>query len=272
MASAANKEQSATDSSASDSIPTHYFQVEPAASVTDYVVDPDSANFLTQVETLSRRMSRRSTRSVYDGNLEVNTDDFELSKLYKTFLYHAEQEGLILRELGVSFENLSVYGKDQTYTYLSTMSDVLKGPYGAIRSAKEAKKIADRAILDSFDGLVKSGEMLLVLGRPGSGCSTFLRTISGTDTEMYTGLEGEIVYDGIERQEMWKHFSSDLIYNPELDVHFPHLTVKQTLDFALACKTPNKRVNGKSVQEHIDYNRDLLATVFGLRHTYSTKV
>ncbi|QBM88980.1 ATP-binding cassette, subfamily G (WHITE), member 2, SNQ2 [Metschnikowia aff. pulcherrima] len=272
MASAANKEQSATDSSASDSIPTHYFQVEPAASVTDYVVDPDSANFLTQVETLSRRMSRRSTRSVYDGNLEVNPDDFELLKLYKTFLYHAEQEGLILRELGVSFENLSVYGKDQTYTYLSTMSDVLKGPYGAIRSAKEAKKIADRAILDSFDGLVKSGEMLLVLGRPGSGCSTFLRTISGTDTEMYTGLEGEIVYDGIERQEMWKHFSSDLIYNPELDVHFPHLTVKQTLDFALACKTPNKRVNGKSVQEHIDYNRDLLATVFGLRHTYSTKV
>ncbi|KAF7998651.1 hypothetical protein HF325_006929 [Metschnikowia pulcherrima] len=217
-------------------------------------------------------MSRKSTRSFYDGDLEVDPENFELLKLYKTFLYHAENEGLMLRELGVSFENLSVYGKNQTYTYLPTMSDIISGPYGMIRSAREAKKLADRAILDSFDGLVKSGEMLLVLGRPGSGCSTFLRTISGTDTESYTGLEGEIVYDGIEREEMWKRFSSDLIYNPELDVHFPHLTVKQTLDFALACKTPAKRVNGKSVQDHIDYNRDLLATVFGLRHTYSTKV
>ncbi|KAM9925286.1 hypothetical protein OXX59_003971, partial [Metschnikowia pulcherrima] len=272
MTSSASVEKSCTASSVSDSTPTHLFKIDPASSVTDYVINPDSENFLSNVETLSRRMSRKSTSSFYDGDLEVDPENFELSKLYKTFLYHAEKEGLMLRELGVSFENLSVYGKDQTYTYLPTMSDIISGPYGMIRSAREAKKLADRAILDSFDGLVKSGEMLLVLGRPGSGCSTFLRTISGTDTESYTGLEGEIVYDGIEREEMWKRFSSDLIYNPELDVHFPHLTVKQTLDFALACKTPDKRVNGKSVQDHIDYNRDLLATVFGLRHTYSTKV
>ncbi|GEQ67986.1 hypothetical protein JCM33374_g1652 [Metschnikowia sp. JCM 33374] len=262
--------KSFTDATVSGS--PHYFPVKDPSDVVDYVVEPSEANFLTQVETLSRRMSRKSTRSVYDGKLEVNPDEFELSKLYKTFLHHAEKEGLVLRELGVSFEDLSVFGKDQTYTYLETMSDIVQGPYAAIRSAREAKKIPDRAILDSFDGVVKSGEMLLVLGRPGSGCSTLLKTISGTDTEMYTGLEGNIVYDGIERKDMWKHFSSDLIYNPELDVHFPHLTVKQTLDFALACKTPAKRVNNKSIQEHIDYNRDLLATVFGLRHAYSTKV
>lgn len=272
MASTAIDGKPVTGANASEPASSHYFAVEDSPELTDYVVDPNSTNFLNQVETLSRRMSRKSTKSVYDGNLEVDPENFELLKLYKTFLHHAEQEGLILRELGVSFENLSVYGKDQTYTYLPTMTDILQGPYGAIRSARESKKISDRAILNSFDGLVKSGEMLLVLGRPGSGCSTFLRTISGTETQMYTGLEGDIVYDGIPREDMWKHFSSDLIYNPELDVHFPHLTVKQTLDFALACKTPNQRVNGKSVQEHIDYNRDLLATVFGLRHTYSTKV
>lgn len=221
-------------------------------------------------ELLSQTLSHRL--SLHDGALEVDTDNFDLQRLLKRFLYHAKKEGLVLREMGVVFENLSVYGKDQTYTYLKTMTDILKGPVGAIQSAKEARGISDRAILNNFNGYLESGEMLLVLGRPGSGCSTFLRTIAATDLDQYTGFEGEIKYNGITQKEMMQKFSLDLIYNPELDVHFPHLTVKQTLDFALACKTPHTRVTGKSIQEHIDFNRDLLATVFGLRHTYSTKV
>jgi ABC-type multidrug transport system ATPase subunit len=32
-------------------------------------------------------------------------------------------------------------------------------------------------ILKDFNGLVRKGEMLLVLGRPGSGCSTLLKTL-----------------------------------------------------------------------------------------------
>ena len=32
-----------------------------------------------------------------------------------------------------------------------------------------------KAILGNFDGFAKPGEMVLVLGRPDSGCSTFLK-------------------------------------------------------------------------------------------------
>ena len=38
---------------------------------------------------------------------------------------------------------------------------------------------------------LKDGEMLLVLGRPGSGCSTFLKTIA-LQTEGYESVEGKI--------------------------------------------------------------------------------
>lgn len=224
---------------------------------------------LTRLETLSREMSRRTTR---DGPLTIDPEDFDLQKLLKSFVHRAELDGIKLRDVGVLFENLSVFGVDQSVAFLPTVLDVLKGPVGAVISAREAKSRKDRAILDDLTGLVESGEMLLVLGRPGAGCSTFLKTVSGTDLDMYKGMDGVLEYDGIGQKDMLANFSSDLIYNPELDIHFPHLTVEQTLDFAILCKTPSVRVDNVSAKDYVAFNREMLATVFGLRHTFKTKV
>lgn len=57
-----------------------------------------------------------------------------------------------------------------------------------------------------------------------------------------------------------------------VDVHFPHLTVEETLRFAIAARTPRVRMDNITRQEYEDYLLELLATVFGLRHTYKTKV
>lgn len=46
----------------------------------------------------------------------------------------------------------------------------------------------------------------------------------------------------------------------------------QTLTFAIACKTPEMRINGVTRDEFINAKKEILATVFGLRHTYHTKV
>lgn len=50
------------------------------------------------------------------------------------------------------------------------------------------------------------------------------------------------------------------------------MTVKQTLDFAVACRTPRVRLNKISREEYRDYLTKLLTTVFGLGHTLGTKV
>ncbi|PIS48114.1 hypothetical protein CJI97_005705 [Candidozyma auris] len=89
---------------------------------------------------------------------------------------------------------------------------------------------------------------------------------------MYTGIFGDIEYDGLPRNSMVRHFKQDLIYCPELDTHHPHLTVEQTLDFAIRCKMPDKRVNDMSKDDYVKFMREMLATVFGLRHTFKTKV
>ncbi|KAK8136775.1 abc protein [Apiospora sp. TS-2023a] len=94
-------------------------------------------------------------------------------------------------------------------------------------------------ILRSLDGIVTSGEMLLVLGRPGSGCSTFLKALSGNTAGFRIADDTKVNYQGISYEQMGQKFKGERIYLAELDVHFPELTVGRTLEFASAVRMRN---------------------------------
>lgn len=51
-------------------------------------------------------------------------------------------------------------------------------------------------ILSKFDGVLESGEMLVVLGPPGSGCTTLLKTIAGEMNGIYLDEGSELNYRG----------------------------------------------------------------------------
>ena len=104
-----------------------------------------------------------------------------------------------------------------------------------------------------------------VLGRPGAGCSTFLRTIAGYHSS-FLNVTGSINYSGLSTEEIQKHYRGQVAYVPEDDVHFPTLTVRQTLEFALQCKTP------KRYRERIPRYLDIYGKVFGMSHTMNTLV
>jgi len=74
------------------------------------------------------------------------------------------------RRAGVSFRNLDVYGFGSPTDYQKTVANVWLGLSGLFRWLGGVKEQRIQ-ILQSFDGVVESGEMLLVLGRPGSGCN-----------------------------------------------------------------------------------------------------
>eukprot|EP01127_Copromyxa_protea_P001020 TRINITY_DN10948_c0_g1_i1.p1 TRINITY_DN10948_c0_g1~~TRINITY_DN10948_c0_g1_i1.p1 ORF type:complete len:108 (-),score=21.41 TRINITY_DN10948_c0_g1_i1:220-543(-) len=82
--------------------------------------------------------------------------------------------------------------------------------------------------------------MLLVLGRPGSGCSTLLRTLAN-NTDTFVEVKGDVNYGGIPAAE-FKRYRGEAVYTAEEDFHNPFLTVRETLDFALRCKTPSGRL------------------------------
>ena len=63
--------------------------------------------------------------------------------------------------------------------------------------------------------------MCLVLGCPGSGCTTFLKTIAN-ERASYAEVNGDVRYAGIDHVEMRKHYKGEVVYNQEgKRLHFP---------------------------------------------------
>ncbi|CAR26648.1 ZYRO0B14762p [Zygosaccharomyces rouxii] len=232
-----------------------------------------SPEVTSKVQSLARTLSKHR---LSDGSLDLpsgdDEDGFNAERILRHFVKDANSQNIDFRKTGVTMEDVSATGIDTTSLEGSTFADLVLLPYTIVRAIYKKRHQRMRKILQNINVLAKPGEMILVLGRPGSGCSSFLKTAAGVTDQFAGGVDGEILYDGIPQNVMMKNYKSDVIYNPELDVHFPFLTVKQTLDFAIACKTPAVRVNNVSRKEHIRATRDLYATIFGLTHTYDTKV
>lgn len=98
--------------------------------------------------------------------------------------------------LGVSFRNLHVHGFTSSIRFQPTIvSYALALPrFAASLLSRQADTRVQ--ILESFDGLIRDGEMLLVLGRPGSGCTTLLKSLSGDTHGIFIGRESRINYEG----------------------------------------------------------------------------
>lgn len=76
-----------------------------------------------------------------------------------------------------------------------------------------------------MEGLIKPGEVTVVLGRPGAGCTTFLKTIA-CHTDGFNVADGSIIsYDGITPEEIKQNLRGEVVYCAETETHFPYLTV-----------------------------------------------
>lgn len=120
-----------------------------------------------------------------------------------------------------------------------------------------------RDLIHDFTGVVRDGEMLLVLGRPGSGCSTFLKAVANKRGG-FAGVHGDVSYGGIPAEEQIKSYRGEVNYNDEDDIHFPTLTVEQTLEFSLLNKTK------KHEKGDIPVIIGALLKIFRIEHTRNT--
>lgn len=223
---------------------------------------------MERIESLSRVMSRRTHK---DGKLDIDPKDFDLKVVLQAIVNRMESQGHSNNRTGVAFNDLTVKGVDTSAEYGPSVANVIAQLLSLPWAIHRKRNPKLRNLLEGIDGIIESGEMLLVLGRPGAGCSTLLRTIAG-EIDGFKGIEGDLHYDGVPYHDMLKNFKDDIIYNPELDIHFPHLTVEDTLRFAVASRTPRVRLDNVDRTQYETYMVQLLATVFGLRHTFQTKV
>jgi ATP-binding cassette subfamily G (WHITE) protein 2 (SNQ2) len=125
-------------------------------------------------------------------------------------------------------------------------------------------------LIQDVSGVLHPGETLLVLGSPGAGCSTLLRALA-SETETFVSVEGDVYYSSITSKEVQKQFQSEIIYNAEDDLHFPKLSVQNTLDFALQLRMPAKD-SARARREGTARIRDRLLVGLGIAYTAKTIV
>lgn len=73
-------------------------------------------------------------------------------------------------------------------------------------------------------------------------------------------------------KQMHSQFRGEAIYTAETDVHFPQLSVGDTLKFAARARAPENRLPGVSREQYATHMRDMVMASFGLSHTLNTKV
>ncbi|KAI0889730.1 ABC-2 type transporter-domain-containing protein [Annulohypoxylon maeteangense] len=206
-----------------------------------------------------------------DKTLDPQNENFDIRQWLQMFTKGLEEQGHKGLRTGVVFKSLSISGSGESMQYQQTVTDILLAPLKLAKLFSHERQ-RERKILHSFNGLVRSGELLLVLGRPGSGCSTLLKALCGELHSLHVHEKSVIHYDGIPQDKMVNEFKGEVTYNQEVDKHFPHLTVGQTLEFAAACRTPSTRINGMSRNEFCQHVVRIVMAVCGLSHTYDTRV
>ncbi|KAJ5747534.1 uncharacterized protein N7511_009230 [Penicillium nucicola] len=132
------------------------------------------------------------------------------------------------------------------------------------------KRNQEATILSDMTGQVRPGEMMLVLGRPGAGCSTMLKILSN-DRDGFDRVDGSVHYGSLDDKQAAK-FRQQLMFNNEDDIHFPTLTVDQAIKFALRTKTPADRPEGMTREAFVEKTRDEILSSLGILHTKRTLV
>ncbi|KAK8141563.1 hypothetical protein G3M48_010308 [Beauveria asiatica] len=129
-----------------------------------------------------------------------------------------------------------------------------------------------KTIIDNSHGCVKPGEMLLVLGRPGSGCTTLLCVLAN-NRRGFKEAAGVVHYGNMTGDEA-KQYRGQIIMNTEEEIFFPTLTVEATIDFASRVKVPPSSCPPgiATHDEYAQFYKEFLLRSVDISHTAHTKV
>ena len=206
-----------------------------------------------------------------DPRLDPESPKFDIYIWARAFMRSMDENEIKIAKSGFTFKDLSVFGSGSALSLQATVGSVLMAPFRLGEYLSIGPK-PQKQIIRKFSGVVKSGEMLVVLGRPGSGCSTFLKAICGELTGLELEQGSTVHYNGIPQTQMIKEFKGEVVYNQEVDQHFPHLTVGETLEFAAAARTSHVRPKGINRSAFIKHMTRVVMTILGVANTRNTMV
>ncbi|EFQ32643.1 ABC-2 type transporter [Colletotrichum graminicola] len=238
-----------------------------------------------EIEHLARRITNASQHHAANAHVDVlnppknsyldpTSSNFDPTAWTKAFIKVFESDPMSApnRLAGVAFRNLNVFGYSSGTQYQKSAGNLLLSMAADIVGLTTGRSKGRIDILRDFAGLVEPGEMLLVLGPPGSGCSTLLKTLAGQTEGLNVAQESYMNFRGIEPKRMHGWFRGDVLYNAEVDVHLAPLSVGDTLEFASRARVPEWVPGGMTSNEYARVMRDVMMAAFGISHTVNSKV
>ncbi|PFH49054.1 hypothetical protein AMATHDRAFT_63985 [Amanita thiersii Skay4041] len=248
---------------------------------------------VTKAEEEFNALSRQLTVRSRDGYPATSTkndaekgqfedEHFDLRDYLTSSNDANQQAGIKHKHVGVTWEDLQVDvpGGLNSKFYVPTLGGAFLnffiGPllwlWSLLAPILPKKLGPTRTILHRSSGVLKPGEMCLVLGCPGAGCTTLLKAISNQREGL--GVSGKVLYAGITAEEMAKYYKGEVTYNQEDDIHIATLTVAQTLQFALSTKSPGPkgRLPGVSKKQFDNEILNTILRMLNISHTKDTLV
>ncbi|KAH8686519.1 ABC-2 type transporter-domain-containing protein [Ilyonectria robusta] len=246
--------------------------------------DNNPPEMQTEIEALARQLTHAS--AAFDTELHAfnpqpgtqldpGSTNFDSREWVRALIKLTESDpgAAPPRSLGVAFQKLDVFGwgsgAEHQKSVLDYPLDIVSSFVDLFGGNRNKRRID---ILRNFEGVVDKGELLLVLGPPGSGCSTLLKTIAGETSGLEVSSDSYMNFRGIDASHIRKTFRGDVLYNAEVDSHLAHLTVGETLSFAASAHSVRHVPGGVSREEADTMMRNVMMAIFGISHTVDTRV
>ena len=211
----------------------------------------------------------------YNPKLDPNSPDFNAHYWMKNLqkLKSSDPDYYKISTLGLVYKDLSCVGESSDVMYQTTFLSILQ-KFGEdfIKKLKPTKPEDMFTILKPMDGILKPGSLNVVLGKPGSGCTTLLKTIAASTYGFKVTKDSFMSYDGLNPKDIHRHYRGDVVYQAETDIHFPNLTVFETLKSVGLLTTPRNRIKGLTREQFATHMAEATMAMYGLSHTKNTKV
>ena len=186
------------------------------------------SSFSTRAATFKKPEKTVSHQTAADEEKgRAEQEDFNLAGILHTGRQKNDEAGIKHKAVGVIWEDLEVIGGGgmriniralQVFKLSKTRHSDIFSPNAIVEAVMVPalgllglvgyKPFAPKpkTILHKTSGLLRPGEMCLVLGRPNSGCSTFLKTIAN-QRDGYMAVNGNVEYAGLGWKEMKKLYA-----------------------------------------------------------------
>ncbi|PFH58758.1 hypothetical protein XA68_13278 [Ophiocordyceps unilateralis] len=229
----------------------------------------DFAELERELSVASRKERTKADVDVEKAAIDDGASDDSVVLDLETVLRCGLDSGSRAKHIGLCWDGVTVRGIASETNYVRTLPDALVRLVDVVtplmRLAGLCRQPAETRLLRDLRGVCRPGEMVLVLGKPGAGCSTLLRVLAN-QRRGFTSVDGRVQYGPWSAADFGRRFRGEAVYNAEDDAHLATLTVEQTLNFALELSMPTATAG---LRRRV---LDTLLAMFNMEHARTTAV